>query len=157
GDIAHLFAHFWARRGETRAIDPIVMQCLEAYAWPGNVRELENLVERVSVCAEGEVIRMADLPMAVRAPHLGAMDGDAAGARERDNLIGRPDIDDDTVPSGPTAALLSMPAPAPVPATVRSLEEIAAELRGAVRGLSHPAPAEAAGLDAREGEPGDGD
>jgi len=45
-----------------------------------------------------------------------------------------------------------MPPPAPGPVTVRSLEEIAAELRGAVRGLSQPAPAEAAGLEAREGD-----
>jgi sigma-54 specific flagellar transcriptional regulator A len=61
-DVAHLFAHFWARRGESRAIEPAVMQCLESYAWPGNVRELENLVERLSVCVEGPVIRLADLP-----------------------------------------------------------------------------------------------
>ena len=32
-DIAHLFAHFWARRGETRAVDAAVMQCLAGYAW----------------------------------------------------------------------------------------------------------------------------
>src|SRR4029079_14452462 len=65
-DIAHLFAHFWARRGETRPVDAAVMQCLASYAWPGNVRELENLVERVSVCAEGDVIRMAHVPLGVR-------------------------------------------------------------------------------------------
>ncbi|HET6282754.1 MAG TPA: sigma-54 dependent transcriptional regulator [Polyangia bacterium] len=69
-DIAHLFAHFWARRGETRPVETQVMQCLENYAWPGNVRELENLVERVSVCAEGEIIRLPDVPLGVRAPHL---------------------------------------------------------------------------------------
>jgi len=74
GDVAPLFRHFWARRGETRALEPAVMQCLTSYSWPGNVRELENLVERVSVCTEGDVIRLADLPLGIRAPHLGSVD-----------------------------------------------------------------------------------
>jgi len=70
GDIPYLFRHFWTARRETRTVDPAVMQCLASYGWPGNVRELENLVERVSVCAEGEVIRAIDLPLGIRAPHL---------------------------------------------------------------------------------------
>ena len=70
GDIAPLFQYFWSRRGEARPLEAAVMQCLTAYSWMGNVRELENLVERVSVCAEGEVIRMSDLPLGIRAPHL---------------------------------------------------------------------------------------
>ena len=78
GDIAPLFQYFWSRRGETRPVEAAVMQSLEAYAWMGNVRELENLVERVSVCSEGEVIRLADLPVGVRAPHLGAVDSATA-------------------------------------------------------------------------------
>jgi len=64
-DIPHLFSHFWTMRGETRAIEPAVLKLLEEHTWPGNVRELENLVERLSVCAEGSVIRVSDLP-----PHL---------------------------------------------------------------------------------------
>ena len=79
GDILALFHSFWARRGETRPVEPAVLQCLEAYAWPGNVRELENLVERVSVCTEGDVIRVADLPLTLRAPHLDALEGDEEG------------------------------------------------------------------------------
>jgi sigma-54 dependent transcriptional regulator, flagellar regulatory protein len=74
GDIAPLFQYFWSRRGETRAVEATVMQALESYAWMGNVRELENLVERVSVCSEGDVIRMADLPAGVRGPHMGAVE-----------------------------------------------------------------------------------
>jgi sigma-54 specific flagellar transcriptional regulator A len=77
GDIEPLFQFFWNRRGELRPVEPVVIQCLEAYGWPGNVRELENLVERVSVCAEGDVIRMADLPLSIRAPHLATMETDA--------------------------------------------------------------------------------
>ncbi|MEO8212649.1 MAG: sigma 54-interacting transcriptional regulator, partial [Myxococcales bacterium] len=74
GDIGPLFHFFWSRRGETRPIEAAVMQCLSSYDWMGNVRELENLVERVSVCAEGEVIRMSDLPLGIRAPHLDALE-----------------------------------------------------------------------------------
>jgi sigma-54 specific flagellar transcriptional regulator A len=61
-DIAPLFFHFWHTRGELRQIAPVVIHRLESYAWPGNVRELENLVERLSVCAEGDAITLADLP-----------------------------------------------------------------------------------------------
>jgi sigma-54 specific flagellar transcriptional regulator A len=55
-------------------LEPAVMQCLASYSWPGNVRELENLVERISVCAENEVIRISDLPLGIRAPHLGSVE-----------------------------------------------------------------------------------
>jgi len=66
GDARILFQHFWAARGERRPVDPAVFAALEAHPWPGNVRELENLVERLSVCAEGPVIRVADLPAPFR-------------------------------------------------------------------------------------------
>jgi sigma-54 specific flagellar transcriptional regulator A len=65
GDILKLFNHFWAQRGETRPLEPLAARALELHPWPGNVRELENLVERVSVCTEGPVIRLNDLP-----PHV---------------------------------------------------------------------------------------
>jgi sigma-54 specific flagellar transcriptional regulator A len=67
GDVVRLFQHFWSARGETRPVEPAVLEALRAYDWPGNVRELENLVERVAVCAEGSAIRLADLPASVRA------------------------------------------------------------------------------------------
>lgn len=65
GDVPHLFAHFWEARGETRPVESSVLKLLEEHSWPGNVRELENLVERLSVCADGPTIRVSDLP-----PHL---------------------------------------------------------------------------------------
>jgi sigma-54 specific flagellar transcriptional regulator A len=66
GDVLRLFQHFWTLRGETRPIEPAVAEALQAYEWPGNVRELENLVERLSVCAEGATIRVSDLPLSLR-------------------------------------------------------------------------------------------
>ncbi|MBE2252088.1 MAG: sigma-54-dependent Fis family transcriptional regulator [Myxococcus sp.] len=65
-DILALFSHFWHQRGETRAIESQALKAIELHPWPGNVRELENLVERVSVCTEGPVIRVTDLPAPVR-------------------------------------------------------------------------------------------
>ncbi|HTP52406.1 MAG TPA: sigma-54 dependent transcriptional regulator [Anaeromyxobacteraceae bacterium] len=65
-DIGPLFGHFWKQRGEGKAVDPAVLRLLESHDWPGNVRELENLVERLAVCTEGSVIRIADLPAHLR-------------------------------------------------------------------------------------------
>jgi sigma-54 dependent transcriptional regulator, flagellar regulatory protein len=62
GDVSVLFQHFWRARGEVRPVEPEVLTRLERHDWQGNVRELENLVERVSVIAEGSVIRVQDLP-----------------------------------------------------------------------------------------------
>ncbi len=61
-DILTLFEHFWRQRGETRPVEPAALRAIEQHPWPGNVRELENLVERISVCTEGPVIRATDLP-----------------------------------------------------------------------------------------------
>jgi sigma-54 specific flagellar transcriptional regulator A len=73
-DIMKLFTHFWSERGETRPLEPLAVRALELHGWPGNVRELENLVERVSVCTEGPVIRVVDLPPHVRQAAMQASD-----------------------------------------------------------------------------------
>ena len=36
------------------------------YDWPGNIRELENLIERLSVLVEEDVIQASDLPEKIR-------------------------------------------------------------------------------------------
>lgn len=41
------------------------LQALRNYHWPGNVRELENLIQRLVVIVDGELIRVADMP-----PHM---------------------------------------------------------------------------------------
>jgi sigma-54 specific flagellar transcriptional regulator A len=81
GDIAVLFHHFWKRHGEERGVTSAVMRQLESYDWPGNVRELENLVERLSVCAQGRMIEMADLPTAFVESNDGSLlDGAETGS-----------------------------------------------------------------------------
>ncbi len=61
-DVLPLFRHFWSSRGECRPLEAGALHAIESHSWPGNVRELENLVERLSVCTEGPVIRLCDLP-----------------------------------------------------------------------------------------------
>jgi Nif-specific regulatory protein len=38
------------------------LDALIRYEWPGNVREMENLVERLAIIIEGEIIDYADIP-----------------------------------------------------------------------------------------------
>jgi DNA-binding NtrC family response regulator len=47
-------------------IAPEAIAALQAYSWPGNVRELENVMERTLLFAEGDEIRLEDLPEAIR-------------------------------------------------------------------------------------------
>ena len=42
------------------------MKAMIDYEWPGNVRELENMIERLSVLVEGDVIQLEDLPSQIR-------------------------------------------------------------------------------------------
>jgi nitrogen regulation protein NR(I) len=45
-----------------KSISSEVIQLLESHHWPGNVRELENVIQRATVVAKGDVILAADLP-----------------------------------------------------------------------------------------------
>ena len=67
-DLKALFFSFWKKLGDARVVDDDVFACMRAYPWPGNVRELENFVERLSVCARGDVIRADDVPESYRSP-----------------------------------------------------------------------------------------
>jgi DNA-binding NtrC family response regulator len=70
-DILPLAEHFLtvavARTGKPIAgFQEPAKQAFLGYAWPGNVRELENVVERAVALAEGQTIRLEDLPGTVR-------------------------------------------------------------------------------------------
>jgi transcriptional regulator with GAF, ATPase, and Fis domain len=61
--VEYFITHMSRRKGKAApAISDEAMQCLSRYKWPGNVRELENLVERMLILKEGEVVSPADLP-----------------------------------------------------------------------------------------------
>ncbi|MBM4288596.1 MAG: sigma-54-dependent Fis family transcriptional regulator [Deltaproteobacteria bacterium] len=66
-DIPILVDHFIQdfskkKKKPTPRLTPAAMSRLESYAWPGNVRELENLMERMVILSESEVIDVKDLP-----------------------------------------------------------------------------------------------
>src|SRR6185295_2901163 len=56
-----------ARTGQPFQVTRQAMAALGAYDWPGNVRELENAIERASVLADTEIIKLDSLPPAVTA------------------------------------------------------------------------------------------
>lgn len=58
-----------ARYGvELAPLSPEIIRPLLDYPWPGNVRELENLMERLTLLAEGGQVQIGDLPEAIRHP-----------------------------------------------------------------------------------------
>jgi len=42
------------------------LQILKSYDWPGNVRELENIIQRLIIMTEGDLIDIPDLPSLMR-------------------------------------------------------------------------------------------
>ena len=72
-DIPLLVEHFVRKNAQrlgrpALAPGPEVLRALLDYRWPGNVRELEHSIERALLLAQGEVLRLEDLPPEVRAP-----------------------------------------------------------------------------------------
>ena len=53
-----------AKQNQTneKKMAPDAIELLSSYNWPGNVRELKNLVERLAIMSEKEVIEAGDLP-----------------------------------------------------------------------------------------------
>ena len=43
-----------------------VLQVLKRYYWPGNVREVENIIQRLVIMSEGDIIDVPDLPSLMR-------------------------------------------------------------------------------------------
>jgi two-component system, NtrC family, response regulator AtoC len=66
-DIRDLAQHFLARTAAEhgrlpQTVSDGALQLLERYPWPGNIRELENIMARMTVVCDSEVIEEADLP-----------------------------------------------------------------------------------------------
>ncbi len=66
-DIPILVNHFTQefsrkRKKSTCRVSPEAMRLLVDYDWPGNVRELENLIERMVILSESEILNAQDLP-----------------------------------------------------------------------------------------------
>ncbi len=66
--LAHHFAvKFSAELGKpTPQFSDNALQVLRNYYWPGNVRELENVIQRLVVMTDGDVIEVPDMPSLMR-------------------------------------------------------------------------------------------
>jgi DNA-binding NtrC family response regulator len=66
--LTHHFAHKFAREFDKPVLQftDKATRALQSYDWPGNVRELENLVQRVIVMSDTDVIDVSDLPSPMR-------------------------------------------------------------------------------------------
>ncbi len=53
-------------RNRRKKISQDALDSLKTYSWPGNVRELKNLIERIAIMVESEIIEKSDLPKAFR-------------------------------------------------------------------------------------------
>jgi len=73
-DIPPLLRHFAAKAGFPHvSFTKESLELLASYAWPGNVRELENIVTRMMILREGDIIGIEDLPQKIltRQTHAG--------------------------------------------------------------------------------------
>lgn len=66
-DLAHLVWHYLARFAaeegkRIQSVHPDALALLKSYSWPSNVRQLENAVYRAVILAEGDQLRVDDLP-----------------------------------------------------------------------------------------------
>lgn len=72
GDDVLLLIHYFARKFANELGKPTpqfsdqALQVLRNYRWPGNVRELENVMQRLVVMTEADVVEVADLPSLMR-------------------------------------------------------------------------------------------
>jgi two-component system response regulator PilR (NtrC family) len=61
--IQHFLSHFTALSGKTlRHISPEALRLLLDHSYPGNIRELQNIVQHAVTMAEGDTLRVQDLP-----------------------------------------------------------------------------------------------
>ena len=70
-DILLLALHFVTKFAAESGQSPLrfsekALQNLRSYNWPGNVRELENVIQRLVVMTDGDVIEVPDLPALMR-------------------------------------------------------------------------------------------
>jgi DNA-binding NtrC family response regulator len=65
--IHHFATEFAGEFGkQTPRFSDSALQVLKNYHWPGNVRELENIVQRLVVMTEGDIVDVPDLPSLMR-------------------------------------------------------------------------------------------
>ena len=71
-DLPSLLRDFAAQNAEQGRkplqFSALALKALSAHPWPGNVRELANLVERLSIVCQSNIVAVGDLPRKYRPP-----------------------------------------------------------------------------------------
>ncbi|HLC17205.1 MAG TPA: sigma-54 dependent transcriptional regulator [Thermodesulfovibrionia bacterium] len=65
-DIPLLVDHFLRKNRKACKLTPLAMELVMNYQWKGNVRELENIVERLTILCDEELIDVSHLPDELR-------------------------------------------------------------------------------------------
>jgi len=70
-DILLLVNHFAVKYAKesgktTPGFSEDALKVLKSYYWPGNARELENIIQRLVIMSEGDIVDVADLPSLMR-------------------------------------------------------------------------------------------
>jgi len=74
---------FCVRNGFRRkSFDVSVWEAFEEYRWPGNARELRNVVERMAILSEGDLLTTATLPLELKLQKESAPRSSVQEARE---------------------------------------------------------------------------
>jgi DNA-binding NtrC family response regulator len=90
GDVQILAKHFLEALAPVQSLHPDALRLLARYPWPGNVRELRNVIERMSILAEKDVLGPEEVPADVR--EGAEMNMTPAGG------VAAPDLGDEDVP-----------------------------------------------------------
>jgi transcriptional regulator with GAF, ATPase, and Fis domain len=108
-------------------LSPAVEKILTAYDWPGNVRELENVMERLSILADGDVVQPADMPSKIleKLGDIGDLSDEAAGGTSEAIV---PDIPAQTV-AAPDREQAETSAGGPVWPVLADLERTGMDLK----------------------------
>ena len=85
-DMLALTQHFVARTAQqygrsVRRVSDEVMALFAAFSWPGNIRQLQHVVERAVIIADGDTIRVSDLPPEVQESKTASAAQEPAGIR----------------------------------------------------------------------------
>lgn len=60
--MAYMFLHKYNEKyGVNKRFEPSMLEWMCSYPWPGNVRELQNLIERLVIVSDGDLISLSEL------------------------------------------------------------------------------------------------
>lgn len=61
----HFLKKFNSKFNQSKTFSREIIEVMESYSWPGNVRELQNVIERMVVTSDEDVLRPKDLPPSI--------------------------------------------------------------------------------------------